>query len=379
MKVLVVPDSFKGSLSSKQVADAIAEGLDSSKFIIELLPIADGGEGTVHCLVSTYNGNILKEFVTDPLGNKIQIEFGVLKDNKTAIIEMASASGLLLVPKQRRNPLYTTTYGTGELIRKVIERGYEKIILGLGDSATTDCGAGALQALGVKLLDKNKRNIKLGGVYLKDLHRIDVSGLDTYKKIEIIFICDVLNKLLGTEGTARIFAQQKGASRKEVEILEDNIENFTKIAKRDTGIDIANTKGSGAAGGLAAGLSVIFASKYVSGSDFVIKATGLQEKIKGSDIIITGEGELNSQTKFGKIPHNIAKIANKYNKQVIGIFGNITNKAKTEYAHKFHYMSALCESEISKEEAMQNAYSLLGKKVKEIFAKIDLNNNLEIT
>ena len=373
MKILIVPDSFKGSLSSRQAADAIEKGIEDLRFEIEKIPIADGGEGTVDCLISADRGSTMRDFVTDPIGRKIQAEFGILKDNKTAIIEMALASGLLLIPKEKRNPLYTTTYSTGELIRKVIECGYTKIILGLGGSATTDCGAGALQALGVKLLDEKGNNIRVGGVYLKDLKRIDISKLNKYENIDMIFMCDVSNKLLGINGAARVYSQQKGASKEEIQILEDNLEHFAGIVKRDTGIDIAKFDGSGAAGGLAAGLSLLFKSHLVSGSEFVINATDLKTKIRNADIIITGEGELNSQTKFGKIPYKIAEIARKYNKTVIGIFGSITKEAREEYKQEFPIMAALCEQGISKEKAMQNAYSLLSGKVKKIFRDFQLN------
>ena len=373
MKILIVPDSFKGSLSSIQVANAIAEGIKDSQFEIEKVPMADGGEGTVDCLISAYRGRKLKDFITDPLGRKILAEFGILKDNKTAIIEMASASGLLLIPQEKRNPLYTTTYGTGELIRKVIEHGYTKIILGLGGSATTDCGAGALQALGVKLLDENEINIKVGGLYLKDLQRIDVSTLNKFKNIELTFLYDVSNKLLGPAGAAKVYSQQKGASIEEVQILENNLEHFSQIVKRDTEIDITKFDGSGAAGGLAAGLSLLFKSHFISGSEFVIDAANLRTKIQNADIIITGEGELNFQTKFGKIPYKIAKIAKEYNKPVIGIFGNVTEKAKKEYKQEFPYMFALCEKGISTEKAMQNAYSLLSRQTKKIFEELQFN------
>ena len=209
MKILIVPDSFKGSLSSKQAADAIEEGIENLQFEIEKVPMADGGEGTVDSLISTYHGTKMREFVTDPVGRKIQAKFGILKYNKTAIIEMASASGLLLIPKEKRNPLYTTTYGTGELIRKIIERGFTKITLGLGGSATTDCGAGALQALGVKLLDKNGNNINFGGLHLKDLQRIDISTLNKYKNIELTFLYDVSNKLLGKMELQKFIVSRK--------------------------------------------------------------------------------------------------------------------------------------------------------------------------
>jgi len=373
MKILIVPDSFKGSISSKQAANAIEAGINYPQIEIEKTPMADGGEGTVDCLISTYRGTKLRDFVTDPLGKKIQAEFGILRDNKTAIIEMASASGLLLIPKEKRNPLYTTTYGTGELIRKVVERGFTKIILGLGGSATTDCGAGALQALGVKLLDENGINIKVGGLQLKDLQSIDASTLTKYKNIELTFLCDVSNKLLGENGTAKVFAQQKGASIKDVQILEDNLVHFTRIVKKDIGIDIAELDGSGAAGGLAAGLSLLFKSHFVSGSEFIIDATNLRAKIQKSDIIITGEGELNSQTKFGKIPYKIADIAKEYNKPVIGIFGDITSGAKDEYKSEIKYMYALYEKGISKEKAMQDAYTLLTGKVEKIFEELQIN------
>ncbi len=373
MKILIVPDSFKGSLSSRQAADAIAEGIEKSQFEIEKIPMADGGEGTVNCLTSAELGTKIRDFVTDPIGRKIQAEFGILKDNKTTIIEMASASGLLLIPPKKRNPLYTTTYGTGELIRKVIKYGFTKIILGLGGSATVDCGAGALQALGVKLLDEKGNNIKVGGLYLKDLQRIDISTLNKYENIDLTFLCDVSNKLLGDNGAAKIYSQQKGASPKEIQILEDNLEHFAGIVKRDTGIDIAEFDGSGAAGGLAAGLSLLFKSHFVSGSEFIIDAVNLKTKIQNADIIITGEGELNSQTKFGKIPYKIAEIAKEYERPVIGIFGSITKDAREEYKQDFKDMSALCEQGISKEKAMQNAYLLLSGKVKKIFKDFQIN------
>ncbi|NQT65563.1 MAG: glycerate kinase [FCB group bacterium] len=373
MKILIVPDSFKGSLSSRQAADAIEEGIIDLRFEIDKIPMADGGEGTVDCLISADRGSRMRDFATDPIGRMIQAEFGILKDNKTAIIEMASASGLLLIPKEKRNPLYTTTYGTGELIRKVIERGFTKIILGLGGSATTDCGAGALQALGVKLLDENGINIKAGGLHLKDLQRIDISMLNKYKNIDMTFMYDVSNKLLGPSGAARVYSQQKGASIEEVQILEDNLEHFTRIVKRDTGIDIAEFEGSGAAGGLAAGLSLLFKSHFVSGSEFVINATNLKTKIRNADIIITGEGELNYQTKFGKIPYKIAEIARDSNKPVLGFFGNVSKDAREEYKNQFYQILTLCEQGISKEKAMQNAYSLLSGKVKKIFEDLQIN------
>jgi len=367
MKILIVPDSFKGSLSSRQAASAIAEGLKNLDVDIEQVPMADGGEGTVDCLVSAFQGNMLREFVTDPIGRKIQAQFGVLKDKQTAIIEMASASGLFLIPHEKRNPLYTTTYGTGELIRKVIEKGYTKIILGLGGSATTDCGAGSLQALGVKLLDEQEQNIGFGGNYLKDLKRIDTSTLKGFENIDMTFLYDVSNKLLGSKGTTKVYSQQKGASLEEVTILENNFEHFSKIVKRDTGKNITGFAGSGAAGGLAAGLSLLFGSHLVSGSEYVLGKTKLKSKIQNADMVITGEGELNSQTKFGKLPYKIAEISRKFNKPVIGLFGNVTEDTRVEFKNQFYKIALLRGNGISQEKAMQNAHSMLTEKVKEVF------------
>jgi len=377
MKILIAPDSFKGSLSSRQAADAIAEGLGNRDITFEKVPLADGGSGTVDCLVTFNKGKIMQEYVTDPLGKKILVRFGVLPDDKTAIIEMASASGLTLIPQQKRDPLYTTTYGTGELIKKVIERGFSKIILGLGDSATTDCGAGALQALGAKLLDRNGRNICFGGLYLKDIQRIILLNRKAYKNIEIKFLYDVKNKLLGKNGTVMTFAQQKGANQKGVEILEENIEHFSKIVKRDTGIDITKEEGSGAAGGLGAGLSILFKSEFISGSEFIINSTGLKNKIEKSDMIITGEGELNSQTKYGKIPYIIAGLAKQFNKPVIGVFGNIAINARQDYRKEFSIITDLCESGITIDDAIKNASFLLREKIIRLFDSSEIKKILE--
>ncbi|MDP8269271.1 MAG: glycerate kinase [Candidatus Tenebribacter davisii] len=370
---MIVPDSFKGSLSSRQAADAIAEGIIDPKFNVEKILMADGGEGTVDSFIFAQGGTKISDLVSNPIGRKIKVEFGVLKNSKTTIIEIAAASGLTLIPPEKRNPLYTTTYGTGELIRKIIERGFTKIIVGLGGSATVDCGAGAMQALGIKLLDKNGKDIRSGGLYLKDLHKIDAAILKEYKNIEVTFLYDVNNKLLGSNGAAEVYSQQKGASKEEVQILKDNLEHFSKILYEQTGINISGFEGSGAAGGLAAGLSLLFKSRFVSGSEFLINSANLKTKIQNADIIITGEGELNFQTKYGKIPYKIAEICKEYKKSLIGIFGDIAIGANVEYKRAFKHIYSLCENGIPKEKAMQNAYILLVEKVKQIFAEHKFN------
>ncbi|MCF7858867.1 MAG: glycerate kinase [Candidatus Cloacimonetes bacterium] len=373
MKILVVPNSFKGSLSAGQVASAIKNGIDNSKHEITLMPMADGGKGTVECLLSAVSGRTISVDTTDPIGRKITTDIGIFNNSKTAIIEMAAASGLELIPKEKQDPLVTTTFGTGKLIKKAIDLGCYKIILGLGDSATNDGGAGALQALGAKLLDANKIDIKHGGLYLKDLSEINISAFGKYQHIDMTFLCDVSNTLLGPQGATKIYSKQKGASSEAMEILESNLKHFATVLQRKTGVDIATIIGSGAAGGLAAGLSIAFKSKFISGSDYIINKTKLIKKILNADLIVTGEGKLDSQTKFGKIPYKIAKMAQKNKIPVIGIFGMIEQGSRYEYEGQFQYLFSLSNQDISRETAMQNAYHLLTDKVNHIFRKLKFN------
>ncbi len=368
MKIVIAPDSFKGSLSSILVADAIGQSfrkiIPGSEII--KMPMADGGEGTVECMVGATGGKIFREFATDPLGKVINAHFGVLGDEDTVIIEMASASGIILVPGEKRNPLYTTTYGTGELIRKVLEKGYKKIILGLGGSATTDGGAGAMQALGVKLLDSAGVNIKQGGVFLKDLEKIDTSEVNkNLQKAEITFMYDVENPLLGEKGAAKVYSPQKGASAKEVQILEENLTHFSRIIKRDIGKDISDIPGSGAAGGLGAGLSAICNSKFIPGIQLAIKVTGLKRHLKNADMIITGEGELNFQSMFGKVPAGVAKLAKEMKVPAICFAGNIERNSEKLYKDYFKKIICLVSSDISKEDAIKNASLILSSKAEE--------------
>ena len=371
MKIVIAPDSFKGSLSSIQVADAIGQGFRKIIPDAEIIkiPMADGGEGTVECLVGATGGKIFREFATDPLGKVVNVHFGVLGDGDTIIIEMASASGIVLVPREKRNPLYTTTYGTGELIRKVLEKGYTKIILGLGGSATTDGGAGAMQALGVKLLDSEGINIKQGGLFLKDLEKIDTSEVNkNLQKAEITFMYDVENPLLGENGAAKVYSPQKGASTEEVQILENNLELFSRIVKRDLGKEIVSSPGAGAAGGLGAGLSAICNSKFAAGIQLAVKVTGLKEHLKNADLVITGEGELNFQSMFGKVPAGVAKLAKEMKVPAICFAGNIERNSEKLYKEYFKKIICLVSSDISKEDAMKNASSILSSKAEEVAA-----------
>ena len=329
--------------------------------------MSDGGEGTVKCLIEATEGKYFKEYVSNPLGKRIEAEYGILGDGETAVIEMASTSGILLIPKEKQNPLYTTTFGTGELIRKVLQRGYKKIILGLGGSTTTDGGAGALQALGVKLLDSKGKNIKPGGLYLKELDKIDISRIDkNVKNTELILMCDVNNPLLGHQGAARVYSSQKGASPSEVKLLERNLLHFAKIIKRDLGKDISNIPGSGAAGGLGAGLSSIFNTEFKSGIEVAIEITELSRRMEETDLVITGEGELNFQTLYGKVPFGVAELAKKKNIPVIIFVGNIKKDTEKLYTNYFDKIISLTSSKILKEEAMKNAFLIFSSKAEEV-------------
>ena len=361
MKILISPDSFKGSLSAKQVADLIEKGF--RKVFIEAdylkVPVSDGGEGILQILINATNGKKYSEFVTDPLGNKIKAEYGISGDEKTAIIEMARASGLMLLPKEEHNPMKATTFGTGELIKAALNKGFRRFIVGIGGSATNDGGAGAVQALGVQLLDKKGEEIPVGGAGLGKLSRIDISKID--KRIfesEIIIACDVKNPLTGKKGATFVYAEQKGASRGEVKILEKNMIHFVDIIKKDLKINVEKIPGSGAAGGLGAGLMVFLKAKLEPGFEIVKRYTNLEEKINDANLVITGEGEMDFQTEFGKAPLEVAKIAKTRKIPVIAIVGNL-NKISDKYDNYFKKIFSLTSNKISKIEAMRNAENYL--------------------
>jgi glycerate kinase len=330
MKIIIAPNAFKETLSAVEVADCIEHGIRKiwPETAIEKFPLADGGDGTVDALVSAMGGKIIAREVTGPLGKKVRAEIGLLGDEMTAVVEMASASGLRLVPLQKRNPLRTTTYGTGELIKACLDGGAKKIIVGVGGSATVDGGAGMAMALGAKLLDKFDKPIESGGEGLKHLFRIDCSQLDSrIKRTKFIVASDVDNPLLGKQGAARVYAAQKGATPKMVGELEKYLTNFAQVVKKDLGVEVANLPGAGAAGGLGAGLAAFLNARIEQGVDIVIKAWGLKEKMKNADLVFTGEGSIDRQTLYGKVPFGVAKIAKKYGVPVIAIAGNVEDGA----------------------------------------------------
>lgn len=362
MKIVIAPDSFKGNLTASRVASFIEEGVRRACPEAEILkvPMADGGEGTVQSLVDATGGKIFPEEVTGPLGDKVKAAFGVLGDGETAVIEMAAASGLPLVPENRRNPLLTTTYGAGELILAALQEGCSRIIVGIGGSATVDGGAGMAQVLGAKLLKRDGQEIGFGGGSLPDLARIDISMLDPrLEDVQVTVASDVKNPLLGPRGAASVYGPQKGATPDMVKTLEEGLKNLAGIIHRDLGKDIRDIPGAGAAGGLGAGLMAFLDAKLVSGIDTVIEITRLAEKLKDADLVITGEGRMDRQTVYGKTPIGVAKLAKKYGIPVVALVGEASEDVRVVYEHGINGIMASILYPMTQAEAMSRASKLI--------------------
>jgi glycerate kinase len=361
MKIVIAPDSFKGSLTALQVAEAIEVGLRRvfPDAAIEKIPMADGGEGTVQSLVDATGGQILTTQVLDPLGNSINAQYGVLGDGITAVIEMAAASGLTLVPEDKRDPRVTTTYGTGELIRAALAHGCRKLIIGIGGSATNDGGAGMAQALGAKLLTASGEQIEQGGGSLATLNSIDLSELDSrIAETETIVACDVNNPLTGKQGASHVYGPQKGATPEMIEVLDANLAHFDKTVQRNLSKSVGNVPGAGAAGGLGAGLMAFLDASLKSGIEIVTEATQLSKRFAGADLVITGEGQINFQTVFGKTPVGVAQVAKTHNIPVIAIAGSIADDSDGVYDAGIDAMIDIVPEPMPLETAIENATAL---------------------
>ncbi|MGB7606385.1 MAG: glycerate kinase [Lutisporaceae bacterium] len=362
MKIVIAPDSFKGSLLAKEAAECIKAGIlrvykDSN---ILCIPMADGGEGTVQALVDATEGRIIKVRVKDPLLREVKAFYGILGDNKTAVIEMAAASGLPLIAINERNPMLTTTYGTGELIKHALDMGCKEISIGIGGSATNDGGLGMAMALGVKFLDKAGMDIGHGGGSLSKLHTIDVSGLDErLRACNITAACDVENPLCGLTGATYVFGSQKGADEEAMLILDRNLEHYADIIRATLNIDIKNYKGAGAAGGLGGGLMAFLGARLEKGIEIVKKIVKLEEQVKDADLVITGEGRMDYQTQFGKTPYGVAKVAKCYNIPVIALVGQIGKNANVLYDLGIDSIFCITNGPMTLEDAVSNAPELL--------------------
>lgn len=367
VRILVAPDSYKGSLSSKEVIEAMTEGIRKAVDAeILKVPIADGGEGTVDALIFSSGGKIIEAEVIGPLGNTVKSFFGILSDG-TAVIEVAASSGLNLVPNDMRNPLVTTTYGVGQLIRKALDAGCRRFIVGLGGSATNDGGAGMVQALGARLLDEDGKDVPYGGGSLSRLKEIDIDGLD--KRIyesSFTVASDVVNPLCGEKGASYIYGPQKGATPEMVNILDKNLNHYAEIVEDTIGKDFKDMPGAGAAGGLGFSLMAFLNAKIRSGIDIVMEAAKLEEKIKSCDVVITGEGSTDFQTAFGKAPAGIARMARKYGKPVIILSGGLGNGYKELYKIGVMAAFSIVDKPMTIDEAMHDAKRLISDRTEDI-------------
>lgn len=331
---VLAPDSFKESMTAKEVCIAMEKGLrkvyDQANFVH--VPMADGGEGTVQSLVDASGGQLYTAEVTGPLGTPVTASYGILGDGVTASIEMASASGIHYVNKETRNPMITTTYGTGELIRECLDKGIKKIIIGIGGSATNDGGTGMAEALGVRFLDEAGEPLPRGGGSLNRLAVIDTSALDPrLQEVQLIVASDVTNPLCGDRGASRVFGPQKGATPEMVEHLDASLRHYADIARQQLGKDVADTPGAGAAGGLGAGLLLFTRSEMRKGIEIVIEYTRLKEKLADADYVLTGEGGIDFQTQYGKTPFGVAQAAKEAGKKVIAVAGYIGEGVEVLY------------------------------------------------
>lgn len=336
MKFVIAPDSFKESLTALEVATAIETGFKrvfpDADYV--KLPMADGGEGTVQSLVDATQGKLIECEVTAPLGDKVKSFFGLSGDGKTAIIEMAAASGLHLVPPEKRNPLLTTSYGTGELIKLALDLGVESFILGIGGSATNDGGVGMLQALGMQCLDSQDKPIGFGGAELANIVKIDVQQLDPrLQQVHIEVACDVNNPLCSECGASAIFGPQKGATPEMVKQLDAALSHFAEIAERDCGKQIRDQAGAGAAGGMGGGLLLLPSVQLKAGIQIVLDRLHLIDYVKDADVVITGEGRIDAQSIMGKTPIGVARTAKQFNKPVIAIAGCLREDYDVVFDH----------------------------------------------
>ena len=330
MKVVIAIDSLKGSLSSMEAGMAIKDGILAAKPDAEVIvkPLADGGEGTTDALIEGMNGERIDLTVTGPMHTPVDAYYGYLKDTNTAVMEMASAAGITLVPDSEKNPLLATSYGVGEMINDAIQRGCRNFIIGIGGSVTNDGGIGMLKALGVRFLDENDEDAGEGGQALAKVARIDVSGMNPLlKECHIQVACDVNNPLCGKNGSTYVYGPQKGVTEDMKKTLDEAMAHFARVTSETLENDYMNTPGAGAAGGLGYAFLAYTGAALTPGIELILDAVGLEEELSGADVVVTGEGRLDFQTAMGKAPVGVARLAKKYNAKVIAFAGSVTKEA----------------------------------------------------
>ncbi|APW63398.1 glycerate kinase [Paludisphaera borealis] len=370
MRVVIAPDKFKGSLTASQAAQAMARGVRSvlPSAEIEQVPMADGGEGIVEALVAATGGTFHTAEATGPLGKPVQARFGMLGDGRTAVVEMATASGLVLVPADKRDPLSTTTRGTGELLLAAVAAGARRLIVGIGGSASNDGGAGLAQALGFRLLDSDGQEIGPGGGPLGRLARIEPGGRTPgLSGVEIAVACDVTNPLCGPDGASAVYGPQKGATPEMVAELDRNLTRLAQVVERDLGVSIATIPGAGAAGGLGGGLVAFAGGRLERGIDLVIDAVGLKDHLKRADLCLTGEGSLDAQSAFGKTAVGVARLARSFGCPTIALVGSIGDGAEKALDEGIDAYFSICPGPIRLETAVAEASNLLEKAAEQAF------------
>jgi glycerate kinase len=361
MRIVIAPNAFKGSLSALEAAEAIGQGVRAAAADADLVlvPIADGGDGTVEALVAATHGERRTLRVRGPLGDPLDADYGLIEGGSTAVIEMAKAAGLALVPPDKRDPRKTTTYGVGELLQRAYDDAARHFIVGIGGSATNDGGAGMAQALGYHLLDEQGHELPPGGLALKRLARIHTGGVHaSWKEAEVEVACDVTNPLTGPSGASAVYGPQKGATPEMVAELDAALAHFAEIIRRDLGVDVEHLPGAGAAGGLGAGLVAFTKARLRPGAEMVMEAVHLDERLKGAQLVITGEGRLDSQTaRFGKGPAAVARHARNAGIPVVAIGGGLADE--TELRLLFDGLEATVIEPSSLDQAIAQARPLL--------------------
>ncbi|MER2090870.1 MAG: glycerate kinase [Sporosarcina sp.] len=378
MKIVIVPSGFKECLDAEDVALAMERGVRrfDPTVDLEVMPMIDGGEGFVKTIVRLKNGELVYKKVTGPIGKKIKSYFGIYAENgkRTAVIEMAAVAGLKLVPRDQRNPLKTTTYGVGELIVAAIDMGIDNILIGCGDSGTSDGGAGMAQALGIRFLDENKQIIHVnGGEDLMAVNSIETEHLDPrVKNVSINVACNWNNILCGEKGVAHIFGPQKGATLKQVEQLASALDHYANLIEQATELDVRSLPGSGASGGLGAGLIAFAGATLHPRFDIIMKYINIEEKILTADIVLTAEGSLDFQTPNGKIPAEVARIAKKNHIPVIAITGTIGKGANLNYHAGIDAYSSIIQKPISLEKAIKKAPKWIEESTESVLRKVSI-------
>ncbi|WP_312385003.1 glycerate kinase [Atlantibacter subterraneus] len=377
MKIVIAPDSWKESLTALEVATAIEDGFRQIFPDAEMvkIPMADGGEGTVEAMVAATQGRIVNLRVTGPLGEPVDAFYGLSGDEQQAFIEMAAASGLESVPPARRDPRITTSWGTGELIRHALDAGVRHIIIGLGGSATNDGGAGMVQALGAQLLDQQGDPLGFGGDALSQLARIDISQLDKrLAECRIEAACDVTNPLTGEEGATAIFGPQKGATPEMIKQLDNALTHYGQIIERDLDKSVMTLKGGGAAGGMGVALYAFCGADLRQGIEIVTEALALDAAVRDADLVITGEGRIDSQSIHGKVPIGVARVAKRYAIPVIGIAGSLTADVEVVYDHGLDAIFSVIPRICTLDEALENAAENLRMNARNIAAVIKMSS-----